>query len=186
MKKFIFSVLLILLVSTNVYCETSKTTTTLMNTPMSMLEWGMYKTTLDYSGDSIGKELIKVNIQKEIEKFPERYKNFICDGVCYFDFRKNRIVIHIDLFLQSDLPILVDFEKEFLKKLCVITTEIIKKRKNEENFFYNGYATTNYPTGEDINNHIMIKVVVYDSNNMMKKILSSQSDKNSKEIFFNE
>jgi len=106
--------------------------------------------------------------------------------VCSFDWYKNRIVIRIDLVITPpDSPIL-DFEKDFLKNLCVVITNIIRKTKDEENFMLWGYKIKGYPTEEDIKNHIMIKVDIYNDSSMKKIILSSQSDKISKEILFSE
>ena len=82
MKKFLLSVLFFLLVSPNVYCEPSKTTQTLLDTPMSMLEWGMYKTTLEYTGDGFRRQLIVMSINRELKKKPNINMKFLIDGVC--------------------------------------------------------------------------------------------------------
>jgi len=186
MKKTLLSVLFVLLVSTNVYCEPSKTTQTLMNTPMSMLDWGLYKTTLFYTNvdGGFGQKYITWQLKEIFSNENIVFEDSIfAEGVCFFDWKINRIVIKINIMVFKKELL---SNKKLLKQLCKTTTEVVRNGEDENNFMQDGFVQTNYPSKTDIKNHIKIKVCVITYDDKEKLHLSSESDKNSDKILYSE
>jgi len=80
MKKFLLSVLFILLVSTNVYCEPDKTFQYLINEPVSLLDLGIFRLNqkLLYLSEGLN------NIDKQIG-FVDIKKYYFKKGVSFFE-----------------------------------------------------------------------------------------------------
>lgn len=190
MMKIFLTALFVLFASTSVYCEPNKTARILANTPLSMLDWGMYRTADFYQKNRIP---LTQDINKKFKRkrFSEgrgdysppnsKQEKIYLDTGCYYDRDINRIIVLVNI-LKLKRNLLAD--KQFLKRLCKHTTERFKNSNIQSFFIPDGMSRKGYPTEDAIEKLIRLKVVV--KSESFQDILSSDSDWNSDKIMYSE
>lgn len=188
MQKYVLPILLILLVSGQVCSEPSRTTQTLMNTQLNMLDWGMYRCSNFYQNGG-GAKMLK-QIISEVVSSDQKYDEYVEEDcitpsvLCLFEWDTDQIVIRIDLYgiNRNGLS-----DIKFLRKLCRNITNFVKEVDNEENFMLDNFLQRNYPSLEEIKGIIRTDVrIVGLENKALKIYFSSKTDTLSGDLLFSQ
>lgn len=179
MKKYIFFVLFVLLISTPVFCEPPKTIKYLMNDSVSMLDWGVYR--------------CEQRLLRQVSGFENSFqyifevKDVFIDNFIEFDWESGLILFNIRIPLESyQIDKMKDFSEYMISSLKISQSQYINA------FNHIGFNRKGNGNNEEILNFLKIKISFLYTNpkeeNLSKKYKTFNSECmfNSKKILFSE